>query len=282
MHSPDRQPSPVLAMTSNYLAQTGNARPYLERIARAGFTHVHWAHEWATDYLYPPAEMERIGGWLEECGLGVSHVHASEGDRCDWMAADEAQRRAGVALLANRVEMAGRLGGDVAIVHMKRNGPPEPRDADAYWSAVWRSLDELRAAAEEHGVRVAIENGPDNFDDVQRVLARYDDAYVGLCYDTGHGNLDPDGLGRLQAWRNRLIAVHLHDNNGRDDVHWMPFTGTVDWPRFAEVLAGSADADPLSLETILYPPGAVAEEDFLAEAYRAGRRILEMIAAGRS
>ena len=271
----------MLAMTSNYLAQVGNARRYLRRIAEAGFSHVHWAHEWSTDYLYSPADLDRIAAWLDECGLRLGHVHASEGDRSDWMADDDARRRAGVALLDNRMAMAERLGGDVVIVHMRRVGPTDPAERDAYFSAVWTSLDELREPARSHGVRLAVENGPENFDDVQQVLPRYEDTYVGLCYDTGHGNMIPDGLDRLEALRGRLLSVHVQDNNGRDDVHWLPFAGTVDWDRFARIVADSGYHGVLNVESILHPPGSIEEEVFLARACEGGRRILDMIAAHR-
>jgi len=271
----------MLAMTSNYLAQVGNARRYLRRIAEAGFSHVHWAHEWSTDYLYSPADLDRIAGWLDEFGLALGHVHASEGDRSDWMSADEARRRAGIELLANRIAMAERLGGNVVIVHLRRVGPTETAERDTYWSAVWTSLDELRAPARTHGVRLALENGPENFDDVEQVLPRYDEAYLGLCYDTGHGNIAPDGLDRLEALGARLLSVHVQDNNGRDDVHWLPFAGTVDWERFARILAASGYRGVLNVESILHPPGSLAEEVFLARACEGGRKILEMIRAHR-
>jgi len=271
----------MLAMTSNYLVQLGNAQPYLRRIAEAGFTHVHWAHEWSTDYLYSAEETQQIRGWLASYGLAVSHVHASEGDRSDWMSAEESSRLAGVALLENRMAVADRCGGDTVIVHMRRQGPSEAGEKAAYWSAVWRSLDALRDAAARHGVRLAIENGPENLPDVEQVLDRYEDTYVGLCYDTGHGNLSPDALDRLQALQHRLISVHVHDNNGRDDVHWIPFTGTVDWDRFTRILGQSPYDGVLNVEAILHPPGSIEEEVFLARAYEAGRKLLEMARAHR-
>ena len=41
----------MLSITSDYFQSAGDALPYLQRIAEAGFTHVHWCHEWATDYI---------------------------------------------------------------------------------------------------------------------------------------------------------------------------------------------------------------------------------------
>ena len=44
-------------------------REGLRRISEAGFTHVHWCHEWDGDYLYAPSEMLQIKSWFDTFGL---------------------------------------------------------------------------------------------------------------------------------------------------------------------------------------------------------------------
>jgi len=61
----------MLSITTDYFADTGDPAPYLRRIARAGFSHVHWCHEWNTDHLYSSQEITRISQELRECGLRV-------------------------------------------------------------------------------------------------------------------------------------------------------------------------------------------------------------------
>ena len=51
----------------------------LEKIAKAGFTHVHWCHEWDGDYYYSRAEMELIKSWFDEYALKAKSLHASKG-----------------------------------------------------------------------------------------------------------------------------------------------------------------------------------------------------------
>jgi len=64
---------------------------------------------------------------------------------------------------------------------------------------------------------------------------------VGVCYDFGHGNLT-GGFHRrnLNIIGHRLKAVHVADNLGEQDSHFMPFFGNVDW---ADAMAGLADID---------------------------------------
>ena len=58
-----------LSMTSDYRTSQGCPELYLRKIAVAGFTRVHWCHEWNSDYLYSNREITQIGKWLDEFGL---------------------------------------------------------------------------------------------------------------------------------------------------------------------------------------------------------------------
>jgi len=268
----------MLSMTSDYAADTGCPGPYLQRIAEAGFTHVHWCHHWSTDFLYADSEVEQIARWFTEFGLELTDLHASAGQEKGWVSYREYERLAGVELVRNRIDMTARLGADVIILHLP--GPPASTESQAaYWDRVWESLDALRRPAEAAGVRIAIENG--NFNDIERVLAHYDDSYVGLCYDSGHGNMLPDGLDRLERLEDRLISIHLHDNNGREDQHKIPFTGTIDWPRLTRIIAESAYTKWVSLETTTRHAGIADEAAFLAAAHQAASGLAEMIEAAR-
>lgn len=52
----------------------------------------------------------------------------------------------------------------------------------------------------------------------------------GFCLDVGHANI----LGRklhvfIQKLGSRLKILHIHDNNGTEDLHMMPYTYTRNW-----------------------------------------------------
>lgn len=266
----------MLSMTSDYRTDAECPQPYLRRIAEAGFTHIHWCHHWSTDFLYGQSEIEQIAQWLQELGLAVTDVHASAGREKGWTSQREYERLAGVELVINRIAMAARLGSDVVILHLPSTTAGEAEaDVSARWDRIWRSLDALQAPAAEHGVRIAFENG--NFHDIEKILDRHDKSYVGLCYDSGHGNLIPDGLDRLEGLKGRLISIHLHDNDGRDDLHGIPLTGTVDWERLCGILAGSSYEKWISQEATMRHADSDDEEAFLAQARRAGQKLAKML-----
>jgi len=269
----------MLSMTSDYAADAGCPEPYLRAIAEAGFTHVHWCHHWNTDFLYDDAEIDQIARWLRDLGLGLTDLHASAGQEKSWGSGREYERLAGVALVRNRIEMTARLGADAIILHLP-DVPADPAEKEAFRQRILRSLDALRPPAKRRGVRIALENG--DFDAIETILDACEPEFVGLCYDCGHGNLCPDGLDRLERLKGRLIAVHLHDNDGQSDQHKLPFTGSVDWGRLMPIIAASAYDKWVSLETTIGNTGIADERDFLREALPAGSRLTEMLEARRA
>ena len=134
-----------------------------------------------------------------------------------------------------------------------------------YYNALIRSLEILLPEAEKCGVIIALENQwtPLNHSrQLLRVMEHFRSPNLGLCYDSGHGNLTEKGaqfpgrtcvppiwndLGIPVEWEENLIEkfapwmvnCHLHDNNGINDEHKLPGEGTVDWTRIKNVLRRS-------------------------------------------
>ena len=46
----------------------------------------------------------------------------------------------------------------------------------------------------------------------------------------------------------RILAVHIHDTDGRDDRHWLPGRGTINWQEFLDALDEIDFAGPRILE----------------------------------
>lgn len=104
--------------------------------------------------------------------------------------------------------------------------------------------------AHRYGVGIAIENlfnggeaGGVRLNPVDYSIALADelcDPLVGVCYDTGHGNIKrynllggekdtTDAYANIIRIGKRLRATHIHDNTGDIDEHIPPFMGTIDW-----------------------------------------------------
>ena len=220
-------------------------RTTLERIAQAGFTHIHWCHEWDREYMYSPYEMQQIREWMDEYGLKSKALHSTKGSakdvnvreahyRKDYTSDWEYNRRAGVDLIKNRVDLAQALGATEIVLHLYVpyiTIQKKPEVKEDFYACVFRSLDELMPYCMEKNVRICIENlfdmpGEYMLEAWDRLFDRYPEEFLGLCYDTGHANMvwreqAPEILGR---YAHRLYAVHIHDNNGMEDLHQLPFS----------------------------------------------------------
>jgi len=51
-----------------------------------------------------------------------------------------------------------------------------------------------------------------------------------VCLDAGHAALGGSAVDAAEELSGFLAGVRLHDNQGRDDSHRVPWAGTVDWP----------------------------------------------------
>ena len=82
-----------------------------------------------------------------------------------------------------------------------------------------------------------------------------------------------NSLDQLERLKDRLIALHIHDNDGSSDQHKIPFTGSVDWPRFMRIVDSSPCDVPLNQEVVIHQHQDLSEPDFLRAAFLAGERL---------
>lgn len=270
-----------LALTSDFQGDSGCPEESMRAIAAGGFTHIHWCHHWNTDFLYGPAEIRQIARWFREMGLKLLDLHGSAGQEKCWWSQREYERLAGVDLVSNRIRMTEQLGGGTVVMHVPLL--PEGVETTPDYDPLRRSLDALTPVTRKCGIPLALENMPhDNFHLLDKLLAEYGPDVIGICYDCGHGNI---GLGRgldhMETLKARLAAVHLHDNDGVGDKHWVPFTGTVDARRLSRLLATSGYRGCISLESNTNSIPQANRGTFVADAFQAAGRLTEMVAAAR-
>ncbi len=288
-----------ISIDSSYLYSRLNPEKQLRWLSEAGFRFVHWIHHWNTDFLYGTHEIRQIKQWLKDYGLQLHDIHGTRGQEKCWFSTEEYERKAGVELVANRVRMLAELGRGSLVMHgafiPDTMDPAERPTRLKMLDAERRSLDELMPILDECHVKIAQENLPgDTYEFLNYLLDEYPADHFGFTYDAGHGNIreaGDRGLGWLEEHKDRLLALHLHDNMGDEDSHRLPFDGTIDWPRLMSIIMSSpyAKADkPLSFElNIRNTPYFDAEKEpfeqseesarnFLADAYERCQRVAEL------
>ncbi len=139
------------------------------------------------------------------------------------------------------------------------------------------------------GVRIAVENMemPDLF---CAMVDQLDPSVFGVCWDCGHNFAYTPAFDPLARCPGRILTVHLHDNDGkttedlpntRDDAHFLPFDGKLDWPDAMARLTAAGYDGPLMLEVKrgrapcrnIPAYAEMGQARFLAEAYARARRL---------
>ncbi|MFK0166891.1 sugar phosphate isomerase/epimerase family protein [Rhizobium sp. NPDC090279] len=281
-------------------------RHSLDLIREAGFTQVNWNPDSGSSYWLADAEIEFTRRIIASAGLKTHTVHASNGvnplseiahagpatytqeTRKNILSPHEWQRQSGVELLKNRIDLAAALGAPNVVLHVDITDGTfrSPESEKAFFEPLYRSLDDVQAYCIEHKVQIAVETlfkaSPANYLALyDRLFTRYDVAFIGLCYDSGHWELiEPGKVSVLEQYGDRLIATHIHDNFGAMDNHLLPFDGRLDWTAIMKAIAATNYITPLNLETPMDRYG-LAEASYYQRAYAVAVRLEEMIAAAR-
>ncbi len=131
----------------------------------------------------------------------------------------------------------------------------------AEWDAMLRSVRELAARAEELGLTILIENGPEPVPFLLKTAAQFrrffedlgEGVRLGVAFDVGHAHICGQVEELLRALAGRIGHVHAHDNNGRQDEHLAIGEGTVDWPGVLEGLRAVGYDGPVVVESVRKP-----------------------------
>jgi sugar phosphate isomerase/epimerase len=136
----------------------------------------------------------------------------------------EEVRRASVKVMIDCFEVAGEIGAPVVLHPGYFAWEQEREAADRQFA---RSLQELRAAADERSVTFYFENmGNMHFFNLRTPAELGMIGDTGFTLDTGHAHLN----GCLPAFlANPFSHMHIHDNNGKGDTHSTVGEGTIDF-----------------------------------------------------
>ncbi len=150
----------------------------------------------------------------------------------------------------------------------------------------------IGAHAEALGVRLAVEP-VELIPHVEAVLDTLSPAVYGLCFDSGHSFAYTPEYDPLARYKGRVLTVHLHDNDGkktdgpadtRDDEHFLPFDGKIDWADTMSRLREAGYDGPIVLESKrgraccrnIPAYREMGQAKFFEEACRRAKRLAEL------
>ena len=217
-------------------------REHLADIAGHGFEAVEvFATRAHFDY-HDPAAAAQLAEWLSDLQLSFHSMHAPIVDAMrggKWVggysiaSGDENRRKAALAEIAAALKVAATVPFTYLVVHL---GIPDGQSApanDNQPDAARRSVDEIVGLAGAANVRVALEVMPNKLSSAASIChlieEQLDGLDVGICLDYGHAHLMGDLGDAIETVSGHLWTTHVHDNDGRQDDHRVPFAGRIDW-----------------------------------------------------
>jgi sugar phosphate isomerase/epimerase len=218
-------------------------RAHLQAIADAGFDSVElFATRTHFDY-HDAAAAARLGEWLAATGLTLHSVHAPITDslvKGVWgtpysnAAADAKKRAHAVQEAGLALDIARTVPYAYLVVHV---GVPDDYAApgDNARESARRSIEEMAARAAERGVQLALEVIPNALSTPESLVHLIEEELelpaLGICMDVGHAHvMNGEAADAIETVSGHLVTTHLHDNDGKRDLHLTPFAGSLDWP----------------------------------------------------
>jgi sugar phosphate isomerase/epimerase len=209
------------------------------------------------DYASTEAVRE-LAGWLQERGMELHSMHSptqrdtagrhesgmpisiSDGERVRRLDAVDEVKRA--------IDVAERIPFKYLVQHMgSSRQSSDPRFIDA----AFNSLEHLAIFAKQRGVTIALENTPNELGAPLTLLNFVKETHLNdlrFCFDTGHANIEGGIAAAFEIMRERVVTTHVHDNDGQDDEHMLPFEGKIDWDATLQLFADAPHALPIVLE----------------------------------
>ena len=102
--------------------------------------------------------------------------------------------------------------------------------------------------AEKLGIKIALENTK-IFGYLEYFFDRIKNENVGICFDTGHYHCHFKDKFSWDKFKDKIFAVHLHDNDQSGDLHLLPFDGTLNWQKTINNLNEANFSGPVTLES---------------------------------
>lgn len=221
----------------------------LKTVAKAGYRHVEIFGDEGHFDLRLPIDLLEVRKLLDDLGLSMDSIHAPFSN-VNIAALDGTERRKGTQLIEKSIEVCSKMKGRIVVIHPHPNELLGTRiDCTEMRTRMKESLCELADFAHKLEIKVAVENLPEFYlegwkfgskiSELTQLLEEIEHDNLGLCLDTGHVLLKKDEINVAQDMvrcEKYLVAIHISDNDGREDHHWLPGEGVINWPEFLKTL----------------------------------------------
>src|SRR5262252_5504761 len=250
----------MLKAVSTYVYVKERLHPgLLDELVKAGAQAIEiFAARQHFDYANRKQHIREIADWFRSSGVPPNSVHAPLFADYEWgrtgappiniASTDRARRIEAMDEIKRSLEVAKQIPFRFLVQHI--GTPSESFDEKKFESAM-TSVEHLRAFAKPLGVRVLVENIPNDLSTPDKLVefiqtTHFDD--VGVCFDCGHAHMMGGVPEAFEILKPHIYSTHVHDNDKIKDSHLWPGKGTINWKATMELLRAAPQAPPLLLE----------------------------------
>jgi sugar phosphate isomerase/epimerase len=210
------------------------------------------------DYANRKQHVREIADWFRSSGIPLNSVHAPLYADYEWgrtgsppvnvASTDRAGRIDAMDEIKRALELAEQIPFRFLIQHI---GITNEAFDDRKFEAAMTSVEHLRAFAKPLGVRILLENIPNELSTPERLMefiqtSHFED--VGVCFDFGHAHMMTDVPQAFETLKRFIHSTHVHDNATDRDAHLWPGAGSINWKQAMELFRSAPQTPPLLLE----------------------------------
>jgi sugar phosphate isomerase/epimerase len=250
----------MLRAVSTYVYVKERLHPgILDGLVRSGVQAIEiFAARQHLDYANRKAHVKEIAEWFRSSGIPLNSVHSPLYADYEWgrtgappvniASTDRAGRVEAMDEVKRALEIAEQIPFRFLVQHV---GTGNETFNDKKFEAAMTSIEHLRAFAKPLGVRILLENIPNELSTPDKLVemiqsAHFDD--VGVCFDFGHAHIMSSVREAFEILRTLVYSTHVHDNSKDKDSHLWPTAGTIDWKEAMGLLRSAPQTPALLLE----------------------------------
>lgn len=209
----------------------------IDAIKNAGFKNVfiQWYNK-----DWNPSQEEQLK-YVREQGLNVIFAHLGYQNINDlWLENENGENL--VPRYINDLKICKENNIPMVVMHLTSKSV-----APIYNEIGIKRLQKIVDYAESLDIQVAFENTKTK-GYLEYVMDHIHNKNEGICFDSGHYHVYFDDELDFSKFKDRIFAVHLHDNDKSGDLHLIPFDGTLDWANIINNLKDNGYQGHVTLE----------------------------------
>ena len=110
------------------------------------------------------------------------------------------------------------------------------------WLQNLKTARTLAKIGNDYGVKIAIENVPEPYPGLMKSVKEFEEFYakvdedIGLALDVGHAHINGQIESFLRTFKDKIVHMHVSDNDGKSDQHLGIGRGTINWKGLVNIM----------------------------------------------